>query len=53
MPLLYHKIAKDKSLADFLDEHNQPKTLVGEPEKLNTLLINNDYQPIDFTIADN
>lgn len=53
MSLLYRKIAKDKDLADFLDEHNQPKTLVGQPEKLNALLISNGYQPIDFTIADN
>lgn len=53
MPLLYRKITKDKDLADFLDEHNQPKTLVGEPEKLNALLIDKGYQPIDFTIADN
>lgn len=53
MPLLYRKIAKNKDLADFLAEHNQPKTLVGSPEELNALLINNDYQPIDFTIADN
>lgn len=53
MSLLYHKIAKDKDLADFLAEHNQPKTLVGEPEKLNDLLIDKGYQPIDFTIADN
>ena len=53
MPLLYHKIAKDKDLADFLNEHNQPKTLVGKPEKLNALLIDKGYQPIDFTIADN
>ena len=53
MPLLYRKIAKNKDLADFLAEHNQPKTLVGSPEELNALLNNNDYQPIDFTIADN
>lgn len=53
MSLLYRKITKDKNLADFLNEHNQPKTLVGSPEELNALLINNDYQPIDFTIADN
>lgn len=53
MPLLYRKITKDKNLADFLTEHNQPKTLVGQPEKLNALLIDKDYQPIDFTIADN
>ena len=37
MSLLYRKITKDKNLADFLNEHNQPQTLVGEPEKLNTL----------------
>lgn len=53
MSLLYRKITKDKDLADFLAEHNQPKTLVGNPEELNALLINNDYQPIDFTIEDN
>ena len=53
MSLLYRMITKDKSLADILNEHNQPQTLVGEPEKLNNLLINNDYQPIDFTITDN
>ena len=53
MPLLYRKIAKDKNLIDFLNEHNQPKTLVGQPEKLNALLIDKGYQPIDFTIADN
>ena len=53
MSLLYRMITKDKSLADILNEHNQPQTLVGEPEKLNNLLINNGYQPIDFTIADN
>lgn len=53
MSLLYRKIAKDKDLVDFLTEHNQPKTLVGEPEKLNALLIDKGYQPIDFTIADN
>lgn len=53
MSLLYRKITKNKNLADFLNEHNQPKTLVGSPEELNALLINNDYQPIDFTIADN
>ena len=53
MPLLYRKIAKNKDLADFLAEHNQPKTLVGEPEKLDALLIDKGYQPIDFTIADN
>lgn len=53
MSLLYRKIAKDKNLIDFLNEHNQPKTLVGEPEKLNALLIDKGYQPIDFTIADN
>lgn len=53
MPLLYRKIANNKDLADFLAEHNQPKTLVGSPEELNALLINNDYQPIDFTIEDN
>lgn len=53
MSLLYHKITKNKDLADFLAEHNQPKTLVGSPEELNALLINNDYQPIDFTITDN
>jgi hypothetical protein len=46
-------ITKDKSLADFLAEHNQPQTLVGEPEKLNALLIDKGYQSIDFTIADN
>lgn len=53
MPLLYRKIAKDKDLVDFLAEHNQHKTLVGQPEKLNALLIDKGYQPIDFTIADN
>lgn len=53
MSLLYRKIAKDKDLVDFLTEHNQPKTLVGQPEKLNALLIDKGYQPIDFTIADN
>lgn len=53
MSLLYRKIAKDKDLADFLAEHNQPITLIGEPEELNRLLINNGYQPIDFTIEDN
>lgn len=53
MPLLYRKITKNKDLADFLAEHNQPKTLVGEPEKLNALLIDKGYQSIDFTIADN
>lgn len=53
MSLLYRKITKDKDLADFLNEHNQPKTLVGEPEKLNALLIDKSYQPIDFTITDN
>lgn len=53
MSLLYRKITKDKDLVDFLAEHNQPKTLVGEPEKLNALLIDKGYQPIDFTIADN
>lgn len=53
MPLLYRMITKDKSLADILNEHNQPQTLVGEPEKLNNLLIDNSYQPIDFTIEDN
>lgn len=53
MPLSYRKIAKDKDLIDFLNEHNQPKTLIGEPEKLNALLIDNGYQPIDFTIEDN
>lgn len=53
MPLLYRMITKDKSLADILNEHNQPQTLVGEPEKLNSLLIDNGYQPIDFTIEDN
>lgn len=53
MPLLYRKIAKDKDLTNFLDEHNQSKTLVGQPEKLNALLIDKGYQPIDFTIADN
>lgn len=53
MSLLYRKIAKDKDIVDFLAEHNQPKTLVGKPEKLNALLINKGYQPIDFTIADN
>ena len=52
MSLLYRKIAKDKDLADFLNEHNQPKTLVGKPEKLNALLIGNSHQPIDFTIED-
>lgn len=53
MSLLYRKIVKNKNLIDFLNEHNQPKTLVGEPEKLNALLIDKGYQPIDFTIADN
>lgn len=53
MSLLYRKITKDKNLADFLNEHNQPQTLVGEPEKLNTLLTNEGHQPIDFTIKDN
>ena len=53
MSLLYRKITKDKNLADFLNEHNQPQTLVGEPKKLNTLLTNESYQPIDFTIEDN
>lgn len=53
MSLLYRMITKDKSLADILNEHNQPQTLIGEPEKLNALLINKGYQPIDFTIADN
>lgn len=53
MPLLYRMITKDESLADILDEHNQPITLIGEPEELNRLLINNGYQPIDFTIEDN
>lgn len=53
MPLLYRKIAEDKTIADVLDEHNQSQTLIGEPEKLNSLLINNGYQPIDFTIEDN
>lgn len=53
MPLLYRKIAKDKDLADILNERNQPQTLVGEPEELNTLLTNESYQPIDFTIEDN
>lgn len=53
MPLLYRMITKDKSLADVLDEHNQPITLIGEPEELNRFLINNGYQPIDFTIEDN
>ena len=53
MSLLYRMITKDKSLADVLDEHNQPITLIGEPEELNRLLINNGYQPIDFTIEDN
>ena len=53
MPLSYRMITKDESLADILDEHNQPITLIGEPEKLNRLLINNGYQPIDFTIEDN
>ena len=53
MPLLYRMITKDKSLADILNEHNQPQTLVGEPEKLNSLLIDKGYQPIDFTIEDN
>lgn len=53
MPLLYHMITKDKSLADSLNEHNQSQTLIGEPEKLNALLINKGYQPIDFTIGDN
>ena len=53
MSLLYHVISKNKTLADILDEHNQPKTLVGEPEKLNHLLTTNGYQPIDFTIEAN
>lgn len=53
MPLLYRNITKDKTIADVLDEHSQPITLIGEPEELNRLLINNDYQPIDFTIEDN
>lgn len=53
MPLLYRMITKDKSLADILNEHNQPQTLIGQPEKLNALLIDKGYQPIDFTIADN
>lgn len=53
MPLLYRKIAKDKTIADVLDEHNQSQTLIGEPEKLNSFLIDNDLQPIDFTIEDN
>lgn len=53
MSLLYRMITKDKSLADILNEHNQPQTLIGEPEKLNALLINKGYQPIDFTIEDN
>lgn len=53
MSLLYRKIANDKDLVDFLAEHDQPKTLVGEPEKLNALLIDKGYQPIDFTIANN
>ena len=53
MPLLYRMITKDKSLANILAEHNRPKTLIGEPEKLNTLLINKGYQPVDFTIEDN
>lgn len=53
MSLLYRIITKDKSLADILNEHNQPKTLVGSPEELNALLTNEGYQPIDFTIEDN
>ena len=53
MPLLYRMITKDKSLADILNEHNQPQTLIVQPEKLNALLIDKGYQPIDFTIADN
>lgn len=53
MSLLYRMITKDKSLADVLNEHNRPQTLVGEPEKLNSLLINKGYQPINFTIEDN
>ena len=53
MSLLYRNITKDKTITDVLDEHNQPKTLIGEPEKLNSFLINNGYQPIDFTIEDN
>lgn len=53
MSILYRMITKDKSLADILNKHNQPQTLVGEPEKLNSLLIDNGYQPINFTIEDN
>lgn len=53
MSLLYRMITKDKSLANILNEHNQPQTLIGEPEKLNSLLIDKGYQPIDFTIKDN
>lgn len=53
MSLLYHMITKDKSLADILNEHNQSQTLIGEPEKLNSLLIDKGYQPIDFTIENN
>ena len=53
MSLLYRNINKDKTIADILDDNNQPLTLVGQPEKLNRLLIDNGYQPIDFTIEDN
>lgn len=53
MSLLYRMITKDKSLADMLNENNQHQTLIGEPEKLNSLLIDKGYQPIDFTITDN
>ena len=53
MSLLYHMITKDKSLADILNEHNQSQTLIGEPEKLNSLLIDKGYQPIDFAIENN
>lgn len=53
MSLLYRMITKDKSLANILNENNQHQTLIGEPEKLNSLLIDKGYQPIDFTIEDN
>ena len=53
MPLSYRIITKDKTIADILNEHSQPITLIGEPEELNRLLIDNGYQPIDFTIEDN
>lgn len=53
MPLSYCIITKNKTIADILDDNNQPLTLVGQPEKLNRLLIDNGYQPIDFTIEDN